>query len=158
MKPRTWIVLAIVALFSISTAGAQSPEKIGRVTFPISCSAAVQKPFERAVALLHSFWYLEAAKAFTQITQADPDCAIAYWGLAMTSWTQIWSPPPPAALKRGWDAVEKAKAAKAKTPREQDFVAAAEAFFKDGDKVDHRTRALAYGRAMEQMAQRYASD
>jgi len=158
MKPRTWIVLAIVALFSISTAGAQSPEKIGRVTFPISCTAAVQKPFERGVALLHSFWYLEAAKAFTEITQADPDCAIAYWGLAMTNWTQIWSPPPPAALKRGGEAVEKARTATARTPKERDFVAAAEAFFKDADKTDHRTRALAYGRAMEQMAARYPDD
>jgi predicted hotdog family 3-hydroxylacyl-ACP dehydratase len=158
MKSRTWIVLAIVALFSISTAGAQGPEKIGRVKFPISCAAAVQKPFERGVALLHSFWYLEAAKAFTEITQAEPDCAIAYWGLAMTNWTQIWSPPQPAALKRGWEAIEKAKAATARTPKERDFVAAAEAFFKDGDKADHRTRAVAYGRAMEHMAQRYPDD
>src|SRR6267378_6810927 len=157
MKPRTWIVLAIVAL-SISTAGAQGPEKIGRVKFPVSCASAVHKPFERAVALLHSFWYLEAAKAFTEITQADPDCAIAYWGLAMTNWTQIWSPPQPAALKRGWEAIEKAKAATARTPKERDYVAAAEAFFKDADKTDHRTRALAYGRAMEQMAQRYPHD
>ncbi len=157
MKPRTWIVVVLVAL-SISTAGAQGPEKIGRVTFPISCAAAVQKPFERAVALLHSFWYLEAAKAFTEITQADPDCAIAYWGLAMTNWTQIWSPPPPAALKRGGDAVEKARAATARTPQERDFVAAAEAFFKDADKTDHRTRTLAYGRVMEQMASRYPED
>jgi tetratricopeptide (TPR) repeat protein len=157
MKPRTWIVLAIVAL-SISTAGAQGPEKIGRVKFPVSCASAVHQPFERAVALLHSFWYLEAAKAFTEIAQADPDCAMAYWGLAMTQWTQIWSPPPPAALKRGWEAVEKAKAATARTPKERDFVAAAEAFFKDADKTDHRTRALAYGRAMEQMAARYPDD
>jgi tetratricopeptide (TPR) repeat protein len=158
MKPRTWIVLAIVAL-SISTAGAQGPEKIGRVSFPVSCAAAVQKPFERAVALLHSFWYLEAAKAFTEITQADPECAMAYWGLAMTQWTQIWSPPPPAALKRGGEAVEKAKAVKRSLPpRESDFVAAAEAFFKEADTRDHRTRALAYGRAMEQMATRYPDD
>src|SRR5882672_12114929 len=157
MRPRTWIVLAIVAL-SISTAGAQGPEKIGRVKFPVSCASAVHKPFERAVALLHSFWYLEAAKAFTQIAQADPDCAMAYWGLAMSNWTQIWSPPPPAALKRGWEAVEKAKAAGAKTPRERDFVAAAEAFFKDADKLDHGTRAVAYGKVMEQMAQRYPGD
>src|SRR5882672_6775987 len=157
MRPRTWIVLAIVAL-SISTAGAQGPEKIGRVKFPVSCASAVHKPFERAVALLHSFWYLEAAKAFTEIAQADPDCAMAYWGLAMTQWTQIWSPPQPASLKRGWEAVEKAKAATARTPRERDYVAAAEAFFKDADKTDHRTRALAYGRAMEQMAQRYPDD
>src|SRR5216117_4497884 len=113
-----------------------SGEKIGRVSFPVSCAAAVQKPFERAVALLHSFWYLEAAKAFTEITQADPECAMAYWGLAMTQWTQIWSPPPPAALKRGWEAVEKAKGVRRTLPpREGDFVAAAEAFFKDADKA-----------------------
>jgi predicted hotdog family 3-hydroxylacyl-ACP dehydratase len=147
-----------IALLVASVVVADETERIGQVRFPISCAPAVQKPFERAVALLHSFWYLEAAKAFTQITQADPDCAIAYWGLALTNWTQIWAPPPPAALKRGWDAVEKAKAAGAKTPRERDFVAAAEAFFKDADKVDHRTRALAYGRAMEAMAQRYPQD
>src|SRR5262245_33588622 len=155
MKPRTWIVLVLVAL-SISTAGAQGPEKIGTVHFVVSCTAGVQKPFERAVALLHSFWYLEAAKAFTEIAQADPDCAMAYWGLAMTQWTQIWSPPPPPALKRGWEAVEKARAVKRSLPpKEGDYIAAAEAFFKDADKSDHRTRALAYERAMEQMVQRY---
>src|SRR5437870_4152985 len=149
------VLLALVASFVV----ADEAEKIGQVRFPISCAPSVQKPFERAVALLHSFWYLEAAKAFTQIAQADPDCAMAYWGLAMTNWTQIWSPPPPAALKRGAEAVEKAKGVRRTLPpRERDFVAAAEAFFKDGDKVDHRTRALADGRAMEQMAQRYPHD
>ncbi len=157
MKRTTWIVLVIVAL-AMSTAGAQSPEKIGRVRFPVSCVPAVQQPFERAVALLHSFWYLESAKAFAEIAQADPSCAMAYWGLAMSQWTQAWSPPPPAALTRGWEAVAKAKVASARTPRERDFVAAAEAFFKDADKVDHRTRALAYGRAMAEMAQRYPDD
>src|SRR5437016_12647997 len=152
------VSLAMLALF-LSTLSAQTAgERIGQVSFPTSCAAAVQKPFERAVALLHSFWYIEAAKAFTAVTQADPDCAIAYWGLAMSQWTQIWAPPPAAALKRGWDAVEKAKAANAKTPRERDFVAAAEAFFKDADKVDHRTRAQAYGRAMEQMYASYPQD
>ena len=148
------VVAAWVATPRAQTAG----ERIGQVTFATSCGAAVQKPFERGVALLHSFWYIEAAKAFTAVTQADPDCAIAYWGLAMSQWTQIWAPPQPAALKRGWDAVEKAKAASAKTPRERDFIAAAEAFFKDSDTIDHRTRAQAYGRAMEQMYASYPQD
>ena len=148
------VVAAWVATPRAQTAG----ERIGQVTFATSCGAAVQKPFERGVALLHSFWYIEAAKAFTAVTQADPDCAIAYWGLAMSQWTQIWAPPQPAALKRGWDAVEKAKAASAKTPRERDFIAAAETFFKDADTIDHRTRAQAYGRAMEQMYASYPQD
>ncbi|PYN85086.1 MAG: hypothetical protein DMD89_38445, partial [Candidatus Rokuibacteriota bacterium] len=164
MKRRTALatiaaMTALVVAAWVATPRAQTAsERIGQVTFATSCGAAVQKPFERGVALLHSFWYIEAAKAFTAVTQADPDCAIAYWGLAMSQWTQIWAPPQPAALKRGWDAVEKAKAASAKTPRERDFIAAAEAFFKDADKVDHRTRAQAYGRAMEQMYASYPQD
>ncbi len=148
----------VMALVVASGVVADEPEKIGQVRFPVSCVPAAQKPFERAVALLHSFWYLEAAKAFAQVAQTDPDCAMAYWGLAMSQWTQIWSPPQPAALKRGWEAVEKAKAASARTPRERDFVDAAEAFFRDADKVDHRTRVIAYGHAMEQMARRYPED
>src|SRR2546421_892767 len=153
------VVSAFALAASLPTLQAEpSGGRLGQVSFPTSCAAAVQKPFERAVALLHSFWYIEAAKAFTAVAQADPDCAIAYWGLAMSQWTQIWAPPQPAALKRGLDAVEKAKAASAKTARERDYIAAAEAFFKDADKIDHRTRAQAYGRAMEQMYARYPQD
>ncbi len=104
MKRTTWIALVIVAL-AMSTAGAQSPEKIGRVRFPVSCVPAVQQPFERAVALLHSFWYLESAKAFAEIAQADPNCAMAYWGLAMSQWissTTARGPSPTAARWRRW--------------------------------------------------------
>src|SRR5215831_17126306 len=162
-------VLAIILLIGLSawpaaaqhqhhTAPAAAAEKIGQVTFPISCAPATQKPFARAVALLHSFWYLEAVKGFTEVTQIDPQCAIGYWGIAMSNWTQIWSPPPPPALKRGWEAVEKAWAATTRSAKEADFVAAAEAFFKDADKLDHRTRAMAYGGVMERMYQKYPSD
>ncbi len=158
MKRSASLVAVVIAAVVGGAVAADETEKIGQVRFPVSCSPAVQKPFERAVALLHSFWYLESGKAFGAVAQADPDCAMAYWGVAMSNWTQIWSPPPPAALKRGWEAVEKAKTASANTPRERDFVGAAEAFFKDADKVDHRTRVLAYGTVMEQMAQRYPDD
>src|SRR5262245_16312172 len=137
---------------------APASEKIGQVTFPISCAPAAQKPFDRAVALLHSFWYLESVKAFAQVTQVDPQCAIGFWGVAMSQWTQIWSPPPPAALKRGAEALEKAQAATSKSPKEADLIAAAEAFFKDADKIDHRTRAMAYSRAMEQACAQDTAD
>jgi tetratricopeptide (TPR) repeat protein len=137
---------------------APAEDKIGQVSFPISCAPAAQKPFERAVALLHSFWYLEAVKGFTEVTRLDPQCAIGYWGIAMSQWTQIWSPPPPPALKRGWEAVEKARTVTVKNAKEADFVAAAEAFFKDADTLDHRTRATAYSRAMEQAYAKYPGD
>src|SRR5262245_19349278 len=151
-------ILAMACVLFPVLSAQTSDERIGQVTFPVSCRPLVQKPFERAVALLHSFWYLESIKAFTAVTQADPDCAMAYWGIAMSGWYQIWSAPGPPALKRGWEAVEKAKAIGAKTERERDWIAAAEAFYKDYDKVDHRKRALAYEKAMEQVYARYPQD
>src|SRR5207237_3380410 len=93
MKRIAVLLNIVIALVLSSSAFAHEGEKIGTVKFPVSCMPAVQQPFERAVAVLHSFWYLEAAKAFTQITQTDPGCAMAYWGLALTNWPQIWSPP-----------------------------------------------------------------
>src|ERR1700748_2674570 len=65
-------------------------EKFGRVHMPISCVASVQAPFERGIALLHSFWYEEAVKQFQAVATADPQCAMAQWGIAMTEWRPFW--------------------------------------------------------------------
>jgi tetratricopeptide (TPR) repeat protein len=160
------LIVSLIVVLSGSRSAAHEPgslsgppgERLGTVTFPISCQTALQQPFERAVALLHSFWYFEALKAFTAVTQADPDCAMSYWGVAMSLWYQIWSPPSPAALQRGWEAVEQAKMASTMTPRERDYIAAAEAFFKDWNTRDHRTRTMAYEQAMEQVSRQYPHD
>lgn len=134
-------------------------EKLGTVHFPTSCNPAVQPQFERAVALLHSFWFSEGLKAFGEIAQADPGCAMAHWGTAMLMFGNPFTwPPAPAAFVGGSAAVEKAKAAQAKTQRERNYIGAIETFYKDSDKVEHRTRALAYTRAMEQLAQHYPDD
>lgn len=69
------------------------------VNFPISCSAASRKAFDHAVWTLHSFWYPEALKGFTDIATAEPGCAMAYWGIAMSHWYPLWYPPNAAALK-----------------------------------------------------------
>src|SRR6266849_7562219 len=107
-------------------------------------------------ALLHSFWFDEGLKAFGAIAQADPGCAMAHWGSAMLLYGNPFAwPPSPKALADGGAAVERAKAAQAKSPRERDYIGAIEAFYKDWDKVDHRTRALAYANALEQLARRY---
>src|SRR5262249_2677095 len=132
--------------------------KPSEVDFPISCNAAAQKKFNHAVWILHSFWYDEAVKAFTAVTEAEPDCAMGYWGVAMSHWYPLWYPPNPAALKAGSEAVEKASAAKQKTDRESAYIAAIAAFYRDNDKVDHRTRAVAYEKAMEQVSLRYPDD
>ncbi len=117
-------VLALTVPSTWSQQGIDPSDRIGKVSFPVSCKPAVQKAFDQAVAILHSFWYLESAKAFTAVTQADPDCAIAYWGIAMSQWYQIWSPPGPAALKRGVEAMEKAKTVGSPTARERDYIQA----------------------------------
>jgi tetratricopeptide (TPR) repeat protein len=133
-------------------------EELGRVNFNISCTPEAQKRFNRAVAWLHSFEYEEAEKAFAEVAVADPRCGMSHWGVAMSNYHPLWAPPTAAELQRGARAAEKAKYIGARTRREQDYIAAVELFYKDYDKLDHRTRASAYGEAMGRLTQRYPSD
>lgn len=134
-------------------------EQLGQVHFPTSCNAAAQAQFDRAVALLHSFWFAPAIKTFDAVTELDPACAIAHWGVAMSLPGNPFAWPPSAkVLKDGWAVVEKAKAVGVKTPREQAYIAAIEAFYKDGESVEHRPRVLAYEKAMEQLTQQFPDD
>jgi tetratricopeptide (TPR) repeat protein len=159
--------LLVAGVFSYTTsAGAQeqhphrhdSSEKLGVVDFKISCNSATQSQFNRAVAWLHSFEYEEAEKAFTEVTNIDPRCAMGYWGVALSNYHPLWAPPTATELKKGWSAIEKAKEARAQPSREQAYIAAMEVFYKDHDKLDHRTRAFAYNDAMRQLYSRNSSD
>src|SRR2546425_1134853 len=125
---------------------------------PTERSRPAQSQFERAVALLPSFWYEEAVKAFTAVTESDPNCAMGYWGIGMSMYYPLWQPPSAATLQKGWATVEKAKAAGAKTQPERDYIAAIEAFYKAADKLAHRTRAVAYEKAMERVYARNPRD
>src|SRR3989475_1521680 len=153
------VALTLTLLLALGTGGITAQDKVGTVHFATSCSAAVQQDFERAVAMLHSFWFSASTSAFTAVAQSDPACGIAHWGVAMNLLGNPFGwPPSPKALADGWAAVERAKTAGAKTQRERDYIAAIETFYKDADKIDHRTRALAYRQAMEQLAARYPED
>ena len=133
--------------------------KFGTVHFPTSCSPAAQAQFEKAVAMLHSFFYPTTLKAFAAVTQTDPQCAIAYWGLAIAQRPNPLVPPfDEAALKRGWDAVERGLALGPKSERERDWLLAAEAYYKDYDKVPQSQRTMAYEHAMERLTQKYPDD
>src|SRR3984957_11687029 len=105
---------------------AGDPGKLGKVNLPVSCDPALQSQFSSAVAMLHSFWYEKASDTFAAIAQKDPTCGVAYWGIAMTHYHQVWQAPGPADLEAGIAAVEKAKLAGAKTQRERDYIAAIE--------------------------------
>ncbi len=159
----SWILTTIAALSFTVAAGAADPpggqEKLGQVLFKTSCSPEAQKQFERALAMLHSFFFPETLKAFAAIPQVDPSCAIAYWGLAVsTRPNPLVGPFDAATLKRGLEAVDKGKAIGAKTQRERDWLAAIEEFYKDYDKVDQDTRTKNYEKAMEALVQKYPDD
>lgn len=161
--------LAILSIATVSSAlsadephqhahGGAPPEKLGTVRFRVSCTAEAQKRFTRATALLHSFWYEEADKAYRDVLSADPSCGMAWWGIAMSNYHPIWAPPTPAEMARGKDAVAKAKAATLKTDRERDYVNAIAAFYDEAESVDHRTRARRFEAAMERVHRRYPAD
>ena len=156
---RSALLASVLTISLVPTAlQAQAIGKVGEVGFPVSCSAEAQQQFTRAVALLHSFWYEEAVKAFTGVAETDPSCAMAYWGVAMSNWYPLWYPPSAAALKAGSDAVAKAQSIGAKTDRERDYIDAIATFYRDSDKLDNRTRSVAYEKAMQQVYSRYPDD
>jgi|CZKJ01.1.fsa_nt_gi hypothetical protein len=133
--------------------------QLGTVTFPVSCAPAVPKPFERGVALLHSFWYEEAEKEFTQIAVDDPHCAMAHWGIAMSLWHQLWNHPDEKMIQRGLDEIHEAKTTDGpSTPREKAYIAAIAAFYSDSKKLNHEARAKAYSDAMKKVYESYPDD
>jgi hypothetical protein len=133
--------------------------QLGTVTFPISCAPTVQKPFERGVALLHSFWYEEAEKEFMHIATDDPHCAMAHWGIAMSLWHQLWNHPDAKIIQRGSDEVHEANTTDGPaTPREKAYIAAIAAFYSNSKKLDHEARAKAYSDAMKKVYESFPDD
>src|SRR6516225_5135189 len=160
MKTRVSMFAAAATAAMIFPARAQqaTDDHLGTVHFPVSCGA-VQGEFDRAVALLHNFFYPETVKAFQALIKEDPSCAMAYWGLAMSELPNPLVPPfPPANLKAGWEAIQQGKTAKTQTLREVEYLAAIEVFYRDYDKVDHKTRAELYEQAMRRLHEHYPED
>ena len=143
----------------------------GKVEFPISCAPSVQSEFSRGVALLHSFFYEEARRVFTSVAECDPKCAMAQWGIAMTWWHPIWTPPTPDEMSAGKAAIEKAMAMDAGTDRERGFITALNIYYNTPDSssagavgqschgpVGPRDRVIAYEKAMHQLRDKYPDD
>ncbi|MFQ5666549.1 MAG: hypothetical protein ACE5I7_08960 [Candidatus Binatia bacterium] len=131
---------------------------LGQVAFSTSCTAEVREDFNRAVARLHSFWYQASEKAFAAVARKDPSCALAYWGIAMSRFHQLWGKPRPENVRVGQAALEKAKLVGAKSERERGYISALGQLYKDANKVDHLDRMVAYERAMEKLSRRYSDD
>jgi tetratricopeptide (TPR) repeat protein len=120
----------------------------GELKFPTSCGAAVQKPFESAVAALHSFEYEVAEQQFHAIGQKNPECGMAYWGEAMSIWHQLWSRPTEKEMARGSELLAKAAKAKRLDTREKGYVTALSKFYAD-PKQDYDARTEMYSQAMQ---------
>ncbi|HKV51437.1 MAG TPA: tetratricopeptide repeat protein [Gemmatimonadaceae bacterium] len=153
------VLLAGVARVSLGQAPGHDGHSLGVVDFPVSCSAGVRPAFDRAVALLHHMTYPEARKAFELVAATDPTCAMAQWGIAMTLFQPLWpTRPGPDALRRGWNAVEKADAIGVPTERERLFVAAAEAFFLEPASTDYWLRIRRWAHSSEQLYSAFPND
>ena len=130
--------------------------QLGTVHFPSSCAAAVRKPVERGVAMLHSFWYEEAEKQFVQIEKDDPKCAIARWGVAMSLWHQLWNRPDRTLLERGFAELKQGHSLHA-TQREHQYISALTEFYVHPGKP-YQKRVTDYSKAMEKVSRRRPDD
>src|SRR5689334_10096633 len=134
------------------------PEKLGSVKFAISCSARAQPEFERAVALLHSFAYSAAEKAFRDLIAKDPNCAMGHWGVAMTYFHQLWEPYVAATdLAPGQAEIDQAKRLGG-SERERGFIDALNIIYAKAESVPYAVRAKAYSEAMGKLAARFPED
>lgn len=168
MKNSLRIAMATVTLFATTVllvagerTSAQPPggDRLGTVHFPVACSPSVQGKFDRGVALLHNFVFPDTIKAFTAVIQEDPSCAMGYWGLAMSQRPNPLVPPfNPAALKRGWEAVQQGLATSPQSARERAYLEAMAEFYRDYATVDQPTRTRAYAAAMGRLHESYPDD
>src|SRR5580704_2291328 len=145
MRMRALIgTLVFACLASASAPSAVfAQDRLGTVSFQVSCSAPSQSAFNRGVALLHDFWYEEAKPQFERILKTDPGCSMAHWGVAMSVFHQIWDRPDEAARATGWRELEAAETHPAKTAREREYIAALADFFRPGPKA-YEARIEAY--------------
>lgn len=159
MKP---LLIAAVLAASVSDAsGSHQHEhapQLGNLAFESSCTPLAHARLEQGLRWLHSFEYGEAEVSFTEAAASDPSCAIAHWGVAMTLYHPLWAPPAAAEMARGQAALARASASVSATERERGYITALEAFYRDGDRLDHKTRVLAYNAAMADLHRRYPGD
>jgi hypothetical protein len=160
MRFRLVVMVALSPLaLSAQDPGARAG-RLGTVRFESSCTAAAQPAFIRGVTQLHSFVFGGATQSFQDALKADPACAIAYWGIALTTWGNPFAPglKSAAQLARGLETVQAGRAAGAKTERERDYVAAAAKLYENHQTVDQMARLIAYRDAMRALAAKYPSD
>jgi len=133
-------------------------DELGEAAFATSCAPEVQGSFNRAVAMLHSFWYQVSERAFAEIAETDPSCAMAYWGIAMSRFRQLWETRSEEDVTVGQTALERARRVGAGTARERDYIRALDQFYGAASEAEFLDRKVAYEQAMEGLYRRYPDD
>jgi tetratricopeptide (TPR) repeat protein len=153
------LVLCLAAAAPGAALAQHEHNQLGTVTFPTSCKPNVQAEFERGVAMLHSYWFNYAGKTFQAVLEQDPECVIAYWGLAVDLLGNTLSAPPSRkAAEQAWAVLEKARTLPVKSNREREWLDAIRVYFRDHATVPVDVRLLAYSKAMRTLAERYPDD
>ncbi len=164
------LVIGLVTSFAIAVAvsaqvqhdhPAGGGDQVGTegVSFQTSCAPALRQDFNRGVALLHSFWFAQAIAAFNGVLQKDPSCAMAHWGIALSSWGNPFAGlRSPQQIAQGQAAIQKAQTTGSPTPRERAYIAAAAALYTSGDAGTQRARTVAYEQGMEQLVAQFPAD
>lgn len=131
--------------------------QFGDVSFSESCSYETRETFNLAISLLHSFEYIEAEKAFVQVIDVNPDCAMAYWGVAMSIYHGLWAPPEPAVLEKGVKLLAIADKLP-KSKKASEYINAIGTFYENWETIDNQTRKELYAQKMEEMFNDYMDD
>ena len=157
------LLLAASALALSATADGSEPghahhPQLGKITLESTCNEAGGALLQRGLGWLHSFEYEQAGRTFAEAAATDPACGMAHWGVAMSLYHPLWAPPSAAELEKGRNAVAAARKAGAKSERERDYIDAVDAFYRDSDRLDHKTRATAFSEAMGRLHARYPDD
>ncbi len=163
MRKSVVIAVAGVAAFAISSSQPASPqgdvdEQLGTVHFKTSCNEVAQRRFDRAMRYQHSFWYIPAKEVFEEVLKADPTCAMAQWGIALSLLDNPHNAIPRPNLAPGLAAIQKAKEIGAKTERERDYIDALMLMYADHDKLTHVQRIRAFRDAQAKIAAKYPDD
>jgi hypothetical protein len=143
---------------SSALAQQDADQKLGKVHFATSCNETAQRRFDRAMRYQHSFWYAESKEIYEEAIKADPECAIAYWGIALSLLSNPHNAIPVPNLPLGLAAIEKAKAVGAKSERERDYIDALAVMYADYDKTPQQARVQSYLKKMEVLAAKYSDD
>jgi len=159
----TAIVLAVVGTAGVMMGQEQHqlavPEKLGKVSFATSCSPSVEERFERGVALLHSFTYQAAQQQFAEVSKADPNCAMAHWGAAMSYYHQLWEPRiADSDFGRGAQEIAQARQLRKVSERETAFIGALGEFYRRAGEIPQAKREQAYAQAMKRVAELHKDD